>query len=150
MEARLDALETKLNNSDRVVARLEVAEDEVAKLITIKEDFGNKLKDRLDLMEAEAKNKSEMMMMDLQKLLTEATKKFQETDANMATLYNDAKAKFAEIEQKIHSDEGHRGGGGHKKQGLLPDKMMIPKVLQDDVSTWRKWKEDVSKYFDEE
>jgi len=115
MEARLDDLETKLEDYDRVVARLEAAEDEVAKLITIKEDFGTKLKDRLDLMEAEAKN------------------------------------KFDEIEARMNTEGvGHRSGAGNKKQGFLPDKMMIPKVFNDDVSTWRKWKKDVSKYFDEE
>ena len=27
--------------------------------------------------------------------------------------------------------------------------MMIPKVFSDDIGTWRKWKEDVTKYFDE-
>ena len=28
--------------------------------------------------------------------------------------------------------------------------MMVPKVFSDDVTNWRKWRDDVSKYFDEE
>ena len=36
-----------------------------------------------------------------------------------------------------------------RKSGLLPDKMMVPKVFNNDIAEWNKWKEDVSKYFDE-
>jgi len=59
MEARLTALEEKLEDYDRVVARLAAVETGLANLNSIKDDFGIKLKDKLAVMEAEAQNKSE-------------------------------------------------------------------------------------------
>ena len=168
MEARVGALEDKLKNYDALVRRLEVAEEQLAELEYIKEDFGTKLKDKLNLMEANTKTASDQIVMDLKNLFNDAKNKFDSvdgqmadakakfdaTDELMAKIYEGAQKKFEEIDTKLNAEGGHRGGGGggggHKKQGLLPDKMMIPNVYKDDVSNWRKWKEDVTKYFDEE
>ena len=151
MEAKIAALENKVDELQRDRLRLAELDEKIAELNKIKEDFGTKLKDRLDLMEAEGKNRAEQMVMDLQKLFEDAKEKFTETDIKLEHLFQEAKNKFEYLEKKIEGDNGSNGKhGGHKKNGLLPDKMMIPKPFNEDVASWRKWKEDVSKYFDEE
>ena len=78
--ARIEALEQKLAEYDRVVARLAATEEAVDDLNRIKEDFGMKLKDRLDLMQAEATIRSDQMMADLKSVIDGAKSKFAETD----------------------------------------------------------------------
>ena len=55
--------------------------------------------------------------------------------------------KSCPVEESIKKAGGT--AGGQKKNGFLPDKMMVPKVFTDDIATWSKWKEEVAKYFDD-
>ena len=77
--------------------------------------------------------------------------KFSDMKQELDQLCYEAKAKFQQVDEELR-----RKTGGHtdttdkkSKNGFLPDKMMIPKIFSNDVHTWRKWKEDVTKYFDE-
>ena len=72
MEARVAALEKKLENYDRAIDRITEMENGLAELNTIKEDFGIKLRDRLDLMQAEITSKSDFMVNDLKKVISDA------------------------------------------------------------------------------
>ena len=88
----------------------------------IKADFGTKLKDRLDDMQAETKMQAEMHMSDLKKLMDEVKMKFDETDSKCMQIFDGARTKFQEMEAKINTDNGHQHKGS-KTNGFLPDKM---------------------------
>ena len=74
--------------------------------------------------------------------------KFDEVAKFVIEMKTETYNKFAELEESIR-----KGSGGihhnNNKKGFLPDKMMIPKTFKDDISIWRKWKQEVTKYFDE-
>ena len=148
MESRLADLEAKVEDYERIATRLEDAEARLAELDKIKVEFGTKLKDRLDVMQAETKVQAEIHIMDLQKLMEEAKAKFIDTDSKLEQLFAAANLKFQELEAKINMDNGQQNKGSNKN-GFLPDKMMVPKTYNDDINGWRKWKDEVAKYFDE-
>ena len=74
--------------------------------------------------------------------------KYEKIAADLQELCNELQAKFQDVDQKMQRGGG--GGGGEKKRhAFLPEKMMVPEKFCDNIELWRKWKDDVSKYFDE-
>ena len=163
LEKKMQEVEAKLKLSDDKTKQLEdklnetadKQEDQAAKnqkfgedlknLEDIKNDFGSKLQAKLATMEVEAEQKHGIFLNDLKAVISGAQSKFDEIESNIKVLYADAGAKFKEIEATIDKGQDNKD----KKRGFLPDKLMIPKVFSDDVSNWRKWKDEVAKYFDE-
>ena len=129
MEARLGEIEKRLDDLDE-----------------IKQDFGDRLQAKLATMEAEAGATTA----DLRQIVNEAKSKFDGIEAGLQSLYADAKVKFDELEALIKSGNAMGGNAGTKKLNFLPDKMMIPKVFEGDINSWKRWKEEVTKFFDEE
>lgn len=89
------------------------------------------------------------------KLWTDADIAFKDRDskhekvaADLQELYNGLQMKFQEVDQKMQQ-RGSGGGEGKKRHTFLPEKMMVPNKYSDNIEEWRKWKDDVSKYFDE-
>ena len=85
-------------------------------------------------------------------LVEGAANKFTETDGKFNILYSQTDARLRELSDELKRLEGQGGGAqgyNHKKTGLLPDKMMVPKTFDSDILQWNKWKEGVMKYFDE-
>ena len=83
MEARVAVIESRLADYDGVVARLAKIETELADLNYIEEDFGRKLKDRLDLMQAEITTKADQLGADMEKLFVDAKNKFNKLILNL-------------------------------------------------------------------
>ena len=110
----------------------------------IKENFGDKLQKKLADMTTNAEQKQADNIAALNQIVKEAKAKFDENDSRHQNLYDQLTAKFAELDANV-------GKTGHsdKKCGFLPEKMMVPKPFKDDIGTWRKWKNEVAKYFDE-
>ena len=81
---------------------------------------------------------------DTDLIINNAEEKFKEVNTTLGNLLQSAQAKFMEIDQKI-SDKADHG----KKTSFLPEKMMIPKTFNQDITLWRKWRDDVAKFFDE-
>ena len=79
---------------------------------------------------------------ELETLIKQAEESFYEVNQKTEYLYTEANKKFKDVEEQLK-------GGHNKKTSFLPDKMMVPQKFADDVAQWRKWKEDVTKYFDE-
>ena len=129
MEARLGAIEKRLDELDE-----------------LKQDFGDRLQAKLATMEAEAGATTA----DLRQIVSEAKSKFDGIEAGLQSLYADAKLKFDELEALIKSCSTVGGHTANKKVNFLPDKMMIPKVFEGDINSWKRWKEEVTKFFDEE
>ena len=94
MDARIEALEKKMEEIGKVRVLLLELDGKIFELNKIKEDFGIKLKDRLDIMETEGKTRANHMVMDLQKLMEDAKVKFAETDIKLDQLFQAAKTKF--------------------------------------------------------
>jgi hypothetical protein len=86
---------------------------------------------------------------DIDKVVKEAEKKYYEVNQKTEFLYTEANKKFIAMEEEMRKTGMGRHNGNNKKNGFLPDKMMIPKSFDNDVGKWRKWKDDVTKYFDE-
>ena len=158
--------------NQKFVRRFEELEDKLKVLDVIKDDFGDKLKKKLADMEVAIDLLQKDTIKNMTQLHPDAQAKFNEVGAQniqaMTTLTQyeiDMKAKFDEvakfvIEMKTEAynkyaeleENIRKGGVGHNrdnKKGFLPDKMMIPKKFKDDISIWRKWKQEVTKYFDE-
>ena len=177
MQARLQAAEDEIekNNLDKAKIQEEVDANHQAYLLKI-ERVDDKLRDIdaakqqvLDVMGPkfeELRMTAESIIRDAQKkfedhgnqiggLMKEAGSKFSEQEENQAELNKKLEALFAMSHQRLSelSDSiGKVSGGGHsdhKKIGLLPDKMMIPKIYDHDILQWNKWKDSVMKYFDE-
>ena len=129
MEARLGAIEKRLDELDE-----------------LKQDFGDRLQAKLATMEAEAGATTA----DLRQIVSEAKSKFDGVESGLQSLYADAKVKFDELEALIKSSNTVGGHATNKKLNFLPDKMMIPKEFDGDITNWKRWKEEVTKFFDEE
>ena len=159
LEAKFVAMEAKFNEeekrSDDLEAKMKEMEerqdDDGAKrnslaqslktLEEIKDIFGSDLQGELMKMKTEAEQRHAVSMNDLKTVVAGAKQKFEEVEASLNKLYKDAQAKFAKLDEKVTGN--HKND---KKMGFLPDKMMmIPKVFSDDVTSWRKWKDDVAK-----
>ena len=177
MQARLQAAEDEIekNNLDKAKIQEEVDANHQAYLLKI-ERVDDKLRDIdtakqqvLDVMGPkfeELRMTAESIIRDAQKkfedhgnqiggLMKEAGSKFSEQEENQAELNKKLEALFAMSHQRLSElseSIGKVSGGGHsdhKKIGLLPDKMMIPKIYDHDILQWNKWKDSVMKYFDE-
>ena len=79
----------------------------------------------------------------------EARKKFEELDVGLPSIYFEATKKFMEKDDTSKKNISV-GGKGTKRSALLPKKMMILKTFDMDIAVWRKWKDEVKKYFDDE
>jgi len=144
----IETLREKLEDYELKMDRLEKLEKKMQDLEELKDDFADKLKAKLTQMEVDANMKQARHMQDLQQVVLDAQGKFAELDNNLHELYNNASLKFLEIEQALK--EAPKGGERDgKKTGFLPEKMMVPKTFSDDVTLWRKWRDDVMKYFDD-
>jgi hypothetical protein len=169
MQAKMTSMKDDLQETQEALGRrterIMKVEDAIKEVIDIKDDFGDKLAARLAKIETEmemtkgtqehnikniidvATKKFEELEGNLRDILTGAQTKFQEVDSNYNNLYQQAKVSFENLDQKISAGGG--GMGRDKKTGFLPDKLMVPKKFSEDIGEWRKWKGEVSKYFDE-
>ena len=86
---------------------------------------------------------------DIDKVVKEAEKKYHEVNQKTEFLYIEANKKFIAMDEELKKTGIGRHSGNNKKSSFLPDKMMIPKTFDNDVGHWRKWTDDVTKYFDE-
>ena len=143
--------------------RLKMVEEQLAELSEIKDDFGDKLAAKLASMEANmdqtkgiqentmqaiiegAQKKFDDVEQMLKNTVDEAQKKFAEVDLNYNQMYQQAKLSFENLDHKINMGSVSRD----KRAGFLPDKLMVPQKFAEDITQWRKWKEEVTKYFDE-
>ena len=75
-------------------------------------------------------------------LVDGAATKSTETDGKFNILYSQTDARLRELSDELKRLEGGGGqqGYNHKKTGLLPDKMMVPKTFDSDILQWNKWK----------
>ena len=86
-------------------------------------------------------------LITLTAFVASANGRFEEPDARLEKIVQGARAKFDEIDEHVR-----RTGDGtspNKKTSFPPDKNIVPKTFSDDIHVWRRWKESVSKYFDE-
>jgi len=148
MEARVAMLEKKMEDMNKLKDRIGIVETKMRQLDELKEDFADKLKAKLTTMEVDAEMKQGQVLNDLRKVVEEAQAKFQDIDNNMMGIYNSAKEKFQEVEAAMLREAG-KSDRHDKKSGFLPDKMMVPKTFSDNINNWRKWRNEVAKYFDE-
>ena len=166
MQASLDGL---LQDKEMHETKIEDLQARVQKLDEWKIDFGDALETKIAKIELDAntaqghlnaivtaaKLEFETTNKSLQNLWEQAKLKFDEHNVGFGDMNDriqqvltEAHSKFVEIDEKF--SKGVAGGGGRGKAGFLPDKMMIPKPFNHDISGWRKWKEEVTKYFDDE
>ena len=160
MEQKINAMEEKMKSlekqnedlaehMDEETAKRNKLDQEVKKLIEIKDIFGKDLQGTLTQMKVETEQKHGMFLNDLQSVIEGAKQKFSEVENHIKALHEAADIKFKEMDANIKNEGGGAGGSREKKNGFLPDKMMVPKNFTDDIATWRKWKEEVAKYFDD-
>ena len=98
----------------------------------------------------EQDNQIGQLMKTANQKFDEADVKYNEMNEKISWIFTSADQRLRELQEAIKMVDGNgNGGAGHKKIGLLPDKMMLPKVFNDDIMQWNKWKQDVAKYFDE-
>ena len=161
----------KMNeNLSKINDEIELLHKKIGEVNDIKDDFGDKLAKRLADMDTKADfqrndtQKAIQIVIDgaqakfkeiaqditetaqsLEQTVQDAQIKFQEGDEKYDDLYKKAEASYHELNFKINMG----GGGKDKKSGFLPDKMMVPHKFSQDITMWRKWKEETTKYFDE-
>ena len=147
MKASLDGLLEDKAEHQRKVEKLE---SEVKKLNDTKDAMGDALGTRF----AQITNEMNTAEGNLQELYRQAHQKFADVDNFQADKFKvteeAARIKFSEIEENLRNSSGGGEGKKSRKSGFLPEKMMIPKSFDKDISVWRKWKEEVTKYFDDE
>jgi len=110
-----------------------------------------------DILVSDARKRFEEHDQKIGMLMITANKKFDEAEVQtnlmndkINTVYHAADQRLREITEALnHVQGGGQASGNGKKIGLLPDKMMVPKVYNNDIMMWNKWKDDVAKYFDE-
>ena len=98
-----------------------------------------------------ARTKFDELELTLTAVVSGAQEKFKDNDERMEGIVKGAKEKLEDIEESVRRSTSSGGSSDPKKSksSFLPDKMMVPQKFSDNIVVWRKWKEDVSKYFDE-
>ena len=157
LEDERDKMQLKIQELDEATKRKqETFEKQLKVFDDEKEDFGDKLQVKLNAMEIDTQHKHADSIKGMQYIVEEAKNqftaiedaaqgKFEEIENRMNKLYQELIAKFQEIDGNMGASKPNE-----KKCGFLPDKMMVPKTFKEDIGTWRKWKENVSKYFDDQ
>ena len=164
-----DVVESLRQDKELHDTKIEALEIRLKKLDEWKIDFGDALEAKIANIELEANTAQG----HLNAIVIGAKLEFETTNKSLQNLWEQAKLKFdehnhgfGEMNDKIQQvltepqgkfgemnetlSKGAGGGGSRGKAGFLPDKIMIPKPFNHDVSGWRKWKEEVAKYFDDE
>ena len=145
LESRIKDLE---DDAARRIDQIHLLEDKLESFEDMKDTFVDALQAKLTRMETTAEMKHSEQFNTLTQVVANAQAKFSEMENNMKILYQGTKDKFEDMEKAIK--EGTGGFKDTRRVGFLPNKMMVPKVFLDDISVWKKWKDDVTKYFDEE
>ena len=161
--AKMEKLEEDREDDKK---KMEKLEEDINDLNGIKEDFGDKLQAKLaqitnemHMADGKLKEHQEAIMItyegakqEFASMRKDNQDKFEFMMTNLQDLYKGAEMKFAEVDGLLKQQEGGANSGkkGNRRNGFLPEKMMVPKVFENDVGAWRKWKDEVSKYFDDE
>ena len=165
MQDRMKKLEDdldKLRERDSAKQKqIELLQEDMKKIELIKDDFGDKLQVKLqqmssDLNMADGRLKQHQEAINVtyvgaqeefERMRQGNQQKFEEMAQGLSDLHQGAEIKFKEVEEMMRSSAGK---SGHKRSGFLPDKMMVPKIFSGNIEIWRKWRGEVTKYFDEE
>jgi len=172
LETQISSLGSKLNDVSTELKELrgsmmigqattETLVSDLKALNGEKENFGDAIRVKIATMDAErnttegkinqlydgAQKEFDRLETDLNAVLTAAQQKFEDMNGKIDTVIHEAKVRFDELEGNIKSGAGH--SDKKKMSSFLPDKMMVPRKFSEDINEWRKWKEDVSTYFDE-
>ena len=139
--------ETVEQNHQAQTTTLKATNDQVQKI----EDSMTKLEDSIGPKMSELKAQSDGITNDaarrfkedeekINNLVAGATAKFSETDDKFNILFAATDARLRELTEELKRLEGGGGqqGYNHKKTGLLPDEMMVPKTFDSDILQWNK------------
>ena len=71
-----------------------------------------------------------------------------ELEPELQTLYMEANSTLMEIDEMLKNNLG--GGNGSRRLEFRTDKLVILAAFDNAVPIWRKWKEEVPEYLDDE
>ena len=150
LEKQEEKLEELAINEEVKKKQIENLEKKVKELEELKDDFGDKLQVKLqnitielNLADGRLKQHQEAINATFEgakeefaSMRSDSQQKFDYMMNSLNELYSGAEAKLKEVDEMLKINGGSKSG--NKRSGFLPDKMMVPKIFDGDVGTWRK------------